>query len=137
MGILQARKLEWVVTLPGDLPNPGIESRSTALQVGSLPSEPPGKPKNTGMGSLSLVQGIFLTEESNLGLLNCRQILYKQSHQGSPKVLGIHIYKMFSTSFFFFAGSHNIELIRISVLLGQKPVAVNRAQAVVVSITTN
>ena len=40
---------------PGDLPNPGIESRSTALQVGSLPSEPPGKPKNTGMGSLSLL----------------------------------------------------------------------------------
>ena len=44
---------------------------------------------------------------------------------------------MFSTSFFFFAGSRNIEFIRISVLLGQKPVAVNRAQAVVVSIATN
>ena len=32
---------------PGDLPNPGIESRSSALQVDSLPSEPSGKPKNT------------------------------------------------------------------------------------------
>ena len=31
-------------SLPGDLPNPGIETRSPALQVGSLPSEPPGKP---------------------------------------------------------------------------------------------
>ena len=30
---------------PGDLPNPGIEPRSSALQVDSLPSEPPGKPK--------------------------------------------------------------------------------------------
>ena len=30
---------------PGDLPNPGIEPRSPALQVGSLSSEPPGKPK--------------------------------------------------------------------------------------------
>ena len=93
--------------------------------------------KNSGVDCHHLFQGVFQTKGSNLGLLNCRQILYKQSHQGSPKVLGIHIYKMFSTSFFFFAGSHNIEFIRISVLLGQKPVAVNRAQAVVVSITTN
>ena len=29
----------------GDLPNPGIESGSPALQVDSLPSEPPGKPR--------------------------------------------------------------------------------------------
>ena len=29
---------------PGDLPNPGIEPRSPALQADSLPSEPPGKP---------------------------------------------------------------------------------------------
>ena len=34
---------------PGDLPNPGIESRSLTLQVDSLPAEPPGKPKNTGV----------------------------------------------------------------------------------------
>ena len=31
---------------PGDLPDPGIEPRSPALQADSLPSEPPGKPKN-------------------------------------------------------------------------------------------
>ena len=30
---------------PGDLPNPGIEPRSPALQADSLPSEPPGKPE--------------------------------------------------------------------------------------------
>ena len=41
---------------PGDLPNPGIEHRSTALQKDSLPSEPPRKPENTGVGSLSLLQ---------------------------------------------------------------------------------
>ena len=29
---------------PGDLPNPGIEPRSPALQADSLPSEPPEKP---------------------------------------------------------------------------------------------
>ena len=36
------------------------------------------------MGSLSLLQGIFLTQESNQGLLHCRQILYQLSYQGSP-----------------------------------------------------
>ena len=69
---------------PGDLPNPGIKPRSPALQADSLPSEPPGKPKNTGVGSLSLLQGIFLTQELNLGLLHCRWILYELSYQGSP-----------------------------------------------------
>ena len=42
---------------PGDLPNPGIEPRSPALQMDSLQSEPPGKPKNAEEGSLSLLQG--------------------------------------------------------------------------------
>ena len=44
---------------PGDLPNPGIKPRSPTLQADSLPSEPPGKPKDTGVGSLSLLQGIL------------------------------------------------------------------------------
>ena len=44
-GILQARILEWVaISFSGDLPNPGIEPRSPALQADSLPFEPPGKP---------------------------------------------------------------------------------------------
>ena len=38
------------------------------------------------MGSLSLHQGIFLTQESSQGLLHCRRILYQLSYQGSPKV---------------------------------------------------
>jgi len=46
------------------------------LQVDSLPDEPPGKPKNTGVGSPSLLEWIFLNQESNWGLLYCRQILY-------------------------------------------------------------
>ena len=40
-GIFQARVLEWAAT-PGDLPDPGIEPRSPALQADALPSEPPG-----------------------------------------------------------------------------------------------
>ena len=35
---------------PRDLPNPENEPRSPSLQVDSSPTEPPGKPKNTGMG---------------------------------------------------------------------------------------
>ena len=50
---------------PGDLPDPGSEPRSPALQADSLPAEPPGKSKNTGMGSLSLLLRIFPTQESN------------------------------------------------------------------------
>ena len=42
---------------------------SPALKADSLPAEPSEKPKNTGVGSLSLLQGIFLTQESNRGLL--------------------------------------------------------------------
>ena len=36
------------------------------------------------MGSHSLLQGIFLTQGWNPGLLHCRWILYHLSHQGSP-----------------------------------------------------
>ena len=64
---------------PGDLLNPGIEPRSPALQADSLPAEPQGKPKNTGVDSLSLLQQIFLTQELNWDLLHCRQILYQPS----------------------------------------------------------
>ena len=51
---------------PGDLPNPGIEPRSPALRADSLPAKPQGKPKNTRVGSLSLLQQIFPTQESIL-----------------------------------------------------------------------
>ena len=109
---------------PRELPNPGIEPRSSALQADSLPTEPPRKPKNTGVGTypfssrssrprnrtgvsciaggfftswatreaqeywsgyLSLLQWIFLTQESNWGLLYCRWIIYQLGYQGSPK----------------------------------------------------
>ena len=70
---------------PGDLPNPGIKPRSPVLQADSLPPEPPGKPKDTGVGSLSLLWENFPTQESKQGLLHCRWILYQLSYQGNPK----------------------------------------------------
>ena len=44
--------------------------------------------KDTGVGCHSLLQGIFLMQGSNLGLLPCRQLLYHLSHQGSPPAPG-------------------------------------------------
>ena len=49
------------------------------------PWNSPGQ--NTGVGSISLLQGIFPTQGSNPGLLHCRQILYHLSHKGSPRIL--------------------------------------------------
>ena len=67
---------------PGYLCNPGIELRSPALQADSLPSEPPGNPKNTRVGSLTLLKGIFPIQESK-----CRRILYQLSFPGSHTFL--------------------------------------------------
>ena len=47
------------------------------------PWDSPGK--NTGVGGHCLLQGIFVSQGFNLGLLHCRQILYRLSHQGSPR----------------------------------------------------
>ena len=49
------------------------------------PWNSPGQ--NTGVGSLSLLQGIFPTPGSNPGLPHCRRIHYQLSHKGSPRVL--------------------------------------------------
>ena len=54
--------------LQGNLPNPGIKPR---------------KPNDTEVGSLSLLQGIFPTQESNPSLLHCRRILYQLNYQGT------------------------------------------------------
>ena len=64
------------------LPQPESESRSVvsdSLQPHAWNS--PGQ--NTGVGSLSLLLQIFLTQDSNQGLLHCRQILYQLSYQRS------------------------------------------------------
>ena len=82
---VNGRMLEWLpCPPPGNLPNPGTEPRSPTLQADSLPSGPPGKHKNTRVGSLSHLQGDLLNQESNWGLLHCRGILYQLSYQGSP-----------------------------------------------------
>ena len=87
MGILQARILEWVA-LPSSRGSSQLRGQTqvSPLQADSLPSEPPGKPENTGVGSLSLLQGNLHNQELNWGLLYCRQILYQLGYQGRAPV---------------------------------------------------
>ena len=69
-----------------------VESGSHSVMSDSMkphglysPWNCPGQ--NTGVGSFSLLQGIFPTQGSNPGFPHCRQILYHLSHKGSPRIL--------------------------------------------------
>ena len=84
---------------------PRDRTRVSRIRGDSLPAESPGKPKNTGVCSLSLLQQIFLTQGSNRGLLHCRRIIYQLSYQRSlaskpdqahtSKSCAAHLYSVF------------------------------------------
>ena len=68
------------------------ESESHSVESNSLwphgPYSPWNSPgQNTGVGSLSLLQGIFPTQGLSPGLPHCKWILYQLSHKGSPRIL--------------------------------------------------
>ena len=63
---------------------PRDQTHVSYIAGGFFTTEPPGKPKNTGVGSLSILQGNFLTHELTESLLHCRWILYQLSDQGNP-----------------------------------------------------
>ena len=63
---------------------------SNSLQPQRLHSPWNSPGQNTGVGSLSLLQGIFPTQGSDPGLPHCSWILYQLSHRGSPNGLRIH-----------------------------------------------
>ena len=81
------------LSLQGRSSQPRDRTQVSSIAGYSLPAEPQGKPKNTGVGSLSLLQWIFPTQESNRGLLHCRWILYHLSYQGSHKLLSYYLKK--------------------------------------------
>ena len=92
-GILQARILEWVAfPFSRGSSQPRDQTQVSHITDRFSTTEPQGKPKNTVVDSLSVPQGIFLTQELKWGLLHCRRILYQLCYQGSPK-LGEHLYK--------------------------------------------
>ena len=83
--------VQWKVSLQ---PPSSLERKWKSLSCVQLfathglhnPWNSPGQ--NTGVGSLSLLQGIFPTQGLNPGLLHCRRILYRLSHKGSLNLVG-------------------------------------------------
>ena len=83
-GIIQIRILEWVAfPLSWGSSHPRDWTQASHIAGGFFPSWAQGKPNNSGVGSLSLLQKIFPTQECNWDLLHYRQILYQLSYQGS------------------------------------------------------
>ena len=82
----------WKVHAQRDLSNKLYEIESHSVVPNSLRPHGLYSPwnslgQNTGVGSFSLLQGIFPTQELNWGLLHCKRILYQLSYQGSPNKL--------------------------------------------------
>ena len=73
--------ITWFIQCYCESENHSVVTDSLWLRGLCSPWNSPGQ--NTGVGNLSLLQQIFLTQESNRGLLHCRQILYQLSYEGS------------------------------------------------------
>ena len=125
---MEHRKLYSV--LCGDLKEKEVQKRghicmiqscsvmSSCLQPRRLYSPPRNSPgQNTGVGSLSLLQGIFLTQGLNPGHPPCRQILYQLSYQGS---FTIYYNYFLSTYIKIFSWSFNVKLPRINKMNMQR-----------------
>ena len=72
--------------LQGIFPTQGSNPRSPAVQVDSLPYEPPGKPKRTRTGSLSLSHRNSPAQEANWGLLHCKRFFTCWATREAPGV---------------------------------------------------
>ena len=72
---------------PGDLPNPEIKPRSPALQVDSLPSEPPGKPKYIDIRPITLQWPLSRQVKGRLHVshLNQKLDMVKLTEEGMSK----------------------------------------------------
>ena len=79
-GTLEARIPEWVVMPSSRGSNPGLLNCKWILYC----LNHQGKPKHSGLDSLSLLQGIFPAQESNQALLPYGQSLYQLNYQESP-----------------------------------------------------
>ena len=85
---------EWdLLYPPGEMPLASSENGSVmsdSLQPHGLYSLQNSPGRNTGVGSLSLLQKIFPNQGSNPGLPHCRRILYQLRHKGSPCIHGVN-----------------------------------------------
>ena len=86
-GILQARILVWVVfPFSRGSSQPRDQTQVSHLAGGFFTIWAKGKPKITGVGSRSLLQGIFLIQESNWGLLHCRWVFTSWATREALKI---------------------------------------------------
>ena len=97
------------------------ESESLSVVSNSLPPHglysPWNSPgQNTGVGSLSLLQGVFPTQESNWGLLHCRRNLYQLSYQGFLNCHILQFKKLYLGEFNWLAQGHMANLVVEPVL---------------------
>ena len=118
-GVLQARILEWVVFLFSK----GSSQPRSWTQVSHIAgrlftSWATREAKNTGVGSLSLLPGIFPTQGSNPGLPHCKWILYQLNHKESPR----DKYTLVKTLFFLREDGKGIfkTKLRVAVINGGK-----------------
>ena len=74
----------WEDRNPSESESKSLSVMPDSLQPHGLYSPWNSPDQNTGVGSLSLLQGIFPTQGSSPGLLQCRWILYQLSYQGKP-----------------------------------------------------
>ena len=98
------------------------EHESHSVMFNSLWPSPWNSPgQNTGVGSLSLFQGILPTQGSNPGLPHCRRVLYQLSHQGSPLIGKCSL---------------NVRCISLSFFLSLKEIVINLNIKLVNSVFT-
>ena len=83
-GTLQATRLEWVAFPFSKGSSQPRNQTQVCTAGGCFTSWATREAQEYWSGSLSRLQGNFLTQESNQSLLHCRRILYQLSHQGSP-----------------------------------------------------
>ena len=100
------------------------------------PWNSPGQ--STGVGSFSLLQGIFPTWGSNPGLLHCRQILYQLSHKGSPRTLEWVAYP-FSRGSFWLRNQTGVSCVAggFSTNWGIREAHLTSYKRIIVNITNN
>ena len=102
-GILQARILEWVAfPFSRGSSQPRDQTQVYPIAGGFFTSWTTREAQEYWSGNLPLFQRIFLTQESNWGLLHCRWILYQLNYEGSPSNVMIRSNHCFLVSSFGF-----------------------------------
>ena len=97
-GVFQTRILEWVaISFSRGSSQPRDQTQVSTLQADSLPVEPQGKAMNTGVGSLSLLQGIFQTQRWNPCFPHWKADSFPLSHRGNPLKVKVSVAQLCPT----------------------------------------